>query len=60
MKIWNKREPQQVAINHLSGINFKDFMKIYKDYTAKPYSFLVNDTALPSNNNLRFRELILK
>ena len=60
MKIWNKREPQQVALNYLSDINFKDFMTIYKDYTAKPYSFLVNDTALPSNNNLRFRENILK
>ena len=60
MKIWNKREPQQVALNYLSDINFKDFLKIYKDYTAKPYSFSVNDTALPSNNNLRFRENILK
>ena len=31
-------------------------MKIYKRYTSKPYSFLVNDTALPSDNFLRFRQ----
>ena len=25
-------------------------MKLYKDYTKKPYSFLVNDTTLSSDN----------
>ena len=60
MKIPNKREPQQVALNYILDINFKDFMKIYKDYTAKPYSLLVNDIALPSSNNLKFRKNILK
>ena len=30
MKIPNKRELQQVALNHSSDIDFKDFMKIYK------------------------------
>ena len=43
MKISNERELQQIAINHSSDIEFKDFIKIYKKYTAKPYSFLVND-----------------
>ena len=28
-KILSKRELQQIAINHSSDINFKDFMKIY-------------------------------
>ena len=28
LKIPNKREIQQIVINHLSGINFKDFIKI--------------------------------
>ena len=28
MKIPNKRELQQIALNHSSDINFKDFMKI--------------------------------
>ena len=59
MKIPNKRELQQVALNHSSDIDFKDFMKIYKKCTAKPYSFLVNDTTLPSNDPLRFRMNLL-
>ena len=46
MKIPNKRELQQIALNHSSDIDFKDFIKIYKKYTAGPYSFLVNDTSL--------------
>ena len=30
MKIPNKRDLQQIALNHSSDIDFKDFMKIYK------------------------------
>ena len=29
MKIPNKRELQEIASNYLSGIDFKDFMKLY-------------------------------
>ena len=60
MNIPNKRELQQVALNHSSDIDFKDFMKIYKKFTAEPYSFLVNDTTLASNNPLRFGKNLLK
>ena len=60
MKIPNKRELQQITLNHSSDIDFKDFMKIYIKYTAEPYSFLVNDTTLPSDNPLRFRKNLLK
>ena len=56
MKIPNKREIQQIAPNHSSDIYSKDFMKIYKKCTAKPYSFLVNDATLTSDNPLRFRK----
>ena len=56
MKIPNKRELQQIAINHSSDINTKDFANIYRKCTAEPYSFLVNDTTLASNNPLRFRK----
>ena len=42
-KIPKKRELQQIAINHSSDINTKDFTNIYKECTAKLYSFLVND-----------------
>ena len=56
MKIPNKRELQQIAINHSSDISTKDFTNIYKNYTAEPYSFLVIDTTLPSNNPSRLRK----
>ena len=59
MKITNKRELQQIDSNHLSDIDFKDFMKLYKDYTKETYSFLVNDTTLSSGNPLRFRKNLL-
>ena len=59
-KIPNKRELQQIAINHSSDINTKDFANIYRKCTAEPYSFLVNDTTLASDNPLRFRNLFLK
>ena len=55
-KIPNKRELQQIAINHSSDINTKDFANIYKKCTVETYSFLVNDTTLASNNPLRLRE----
>ena len=60
MKIPNKRELQQIALNHSSDINSKDFIKIYKKCTAKPYSFLVNDATLASDNPLRFRKILFK
>ena len=59
MKISNKRELQQIDLNHSSDIDFKDFIKIFKKYTAEPYSFLVNDTTLPSDDPLRFRKNLL-
>ena len=50
MKIPNNRKLQQTAFNHLSDIDFQDFMNHYKKCTAKPYSFLVIDTTLSSDN----------
>ena len=60
LKIPNKRELQKIAFNYSSDIDFKDFMKIYKKCTAEPYSFLVIDTALPSDNPVRFRKNLLE
>ena len=59
MKIPNKRELQQIASNYLSDIDFKDFMKLYKEYIKAPYLFLVNDTTLSSDNPLGFRKELL-
>ena len=52
----NKKELQQIAISHSSDIDFKNFVSIYKKYTDRPFSFLVNDTTLASNDPLRFRK----
>ena len=60
MKILNKREPQQIALNHSSDSDFIDFIKIYKKCTAEPYFVLVSDTALPSDSSLRLRKILLK
>ena len=57
-KIPNKRELQQIATNHSSDISTKDFINIYRKCTGKPYSFLVIDTLLASDNPLRFRKII--
>ena len=59
MKISNERELQQIASNHLSDIDFKDFMKLYKYYTKEPFSFFVNDKTLSSDNPLQFRKKLL-
>ena len=56
MKIPNKRELQQIVLNHSYDIDVKDFMNIYKNSTKEPYSFLVDDTTLPSDDPLRFRK----
>ena len=48
-KIPNRRELQKT-----------DLTDIYRKYTAEPYSFLVNDTMLASDNPLSFRKLFLE
>ena len=55
-KFQKKREIKQIAYNHSSDKDFKDFRKLYKKCTAKPYSFLVVDTTLASDNPLGFRK----
>ena len=55
-KINNKRELQNIAINHSADIDYKDFIKIYRECTKEPYNFLTIDTTLPSTNPLRFRK----
>ena len=48
MKNPYKRKLKKTALNHSSDISIKDFIKIYKKYTAEPFSFLVNDASLTS------------
>ena len=56
MKINNKRELQNSAINHSANIDYKDFIKIYREFTKETYNFLTIDT---SSNPLRFRKKIV-
>ena len=56
MKIRNERELQNIAINHSADIDYKDALKIYRNCTKEPYSFLTIDTTLPANNPVRFRK----
>ena len=56
MKIPHKTELQQIALNYSSDIDFKDFIKTYRKCTDEPYSFLVNDTTLASDNLLKLRK----
>ena len=60
MKIPNKRRLPQTAFNKSSDIDFQDFLNLYKKCTEKPYSFLVIDTTLASDNSLRFRKNLLE
>ena len=39
MKINNKKELQNIAINHSADIDFKEFMKIYIERTKEPFLF---------------------
>ena len=54
MEIPNKRELQQITFDHPSDIDFQNFINLYKKCTTKPYSFLVIDTTLASDNSLHF------
>ena len=55
-KINSKTELQNIATNHSADIDYKDFMKIYRECTKKLYSFLAIDGTLPASNPLIFRK----
>ena len=56
MKIHTRRQLQNVAFDHSADIDYKDFLKIYRNCcTNKPYSFLTIDTTSPADNPVRFR-----
>ena len=51
----NRKELQNVAINHSHDIDYKDFVNIYRECTKK-HSFLTIDTTSPASDPLRFRK----
>ena len=57
MKIINKRELQNNAINHSADTDYQDFVKTYRECTKQPFNFLTIDTTLPAASDpLRFRK----
>ena len=60
MRIANKQEFQQITFDHSSDTAFKNFINIYKKCISKPYSFLVIDNTLASNNPSLFRNILLE
>ena len=58
MKIHNRTELQQIPINYSADIDYKDFLKIYRNFTNESYSFLTIDTTLPADNPMRFSKNI--
>ena len=41
MKIQSRKELQNIAQENSGDIDFKDFLKTYKDYTSEPYSCMI-------------------
>ena len=59
MRINSGKESQNIKINHSADIDFNDFMRIYRECTREPYSFLTIDTTLSAGDSLRFRKNLL-
>ena len=50
MKINNKRQLQNIARNHSAEIDYKDFMKIYRECPREPFNYSTIDATLPASN----------
>ena len=57
MKINNKRELKNIAINHSADIGYKSFVEIYRECTKIPYSFLTIDTTSPVSGPLNLGKI---
>ena len=57
-KLNNKRELQNIAINHLADIDYKVFIKIYRICTKKPFNFLAVDTTKDNKFIKNFDEIL--
>ena len=60
MKISNRKELQNITINHSGDIDYKHLVKIYRECIKITYSFLTIDTMLPASDPLRFRKKVFK
>ena len=59
MKILKKLELQQIAFNHSSDTDFRNFINLYEKCITKSFS-LVYDATLASDNPSRFKKHLLE
>ena len=59
IKINNRKRLQNIEINHSADIDYKDLIKIYREFIKELYSFLTIDTKLPASDPLRFRKKMI-
>ena len=55
LQLNNKRELQNITVNHSANIDYKDFVKIYGDCIKERYNFLTIDTTQPVDNRSKKR-----
>ena len=56
IKINNRIDLKNIAIDHSADIDYNHFMKIYKECTKELYNIWTIDTTLPTSDPLRFRK----
>ena len=59
MKINNRKKLQIIMINHSADIDYKDFLKNYRECTRELHYFLTIDTTFPASDSLRFRKNLI-
>ena len=59
MKMLNKCDLQQTALNHSSNVDYDDFINIYRECTNEPYPFLNTNITFPSDHPLNFRKRLI-
>ena len=57
-KLDNKRELQNIAIDHSSDFDYKDFIKIYRVCTKESFNFLTIDTTKDNKFINNFDEIL--
>ena len=57
-KLKNRRELQNIAIDHSADIDYKDFIKICRVCTKEPFNFLTIDTTKDNKFIINFDETL--
>ena len=57
-KLINRRELQNIAINHSADFDYEDFIKIYRVCTKEPFNFLTIDTTKDNKFIKNFDEIL--